>query len=406
MLILVILVILVASIWAGLLLAYRIPLQRLWREPALAVPVLIVESDDWGPGPPAHAAALGRIVDILARHRDATGRAAVMTIGAILAIPDNEAIRRNGLRWHDSRTLLAPDFDAIRKALIQGQELGVLALQLHGMTHYWPPTFLKAMADDKLVRDWILTSDGVETETLPSPIQSRWTDTSVLPSQPLSVETIRAAVAEEVSRFQDCFGVRPTVAVPPTFVWNRDVEQAWVEHGIQVIVTPGRRLTLRDAEGRPGGCDRTMLNAERGASGAIYLVRDIYFEPALGHRVEPTLAEIARHVRLGRPALIETHRVNFTGTQEQRERSLAELDRLLSRARERWPDMRFLSSAELAERLAQRDPSMVEQRLSLRLSIWIGRAAAIDRLRKLAWITGLAIPAWLFQVARRFSGKT
>lgn len=401
-----ILVILVASIWAGLLLAYRNPLQRLWREPALAVPILIVESDDWGPGPLAHAAALGRIVDVLARHRDATGRAAVMTIGAILAIPDNAAIRRNGLRRHDARTLLDPDFNAIREALLQGRGLGVLALQLHGMTHYWPPSFLKAIAEDERVRDWILACDGVETEALPSPIQSRWTDASVLPSQPLPVETIRAAVAEEVSRFQDCFGVRPTVAVPPTFVWNRDVEQAWVDHGIQVIVTPGRRLTRRDADGRPGGCDRTMLNAERGASGAIYLVRDIYFEPTLGHRAEPTLAEIARRVRLGRPALIETHRFNFTGTQEQCERSLAELDRLLRRARERWPDMRFLSSAELAERLAQRDPRTVERRLSRRLSIWISRAAAIDRLRKLAWITGLAIPVWLFQGARRFSGKT
>ena len=33
-------------------------LIRLWREPALAAPVVIVESDDWGPGPVEDAEVL------------------------------------------------------------------------------------------------------------------------------------------------------------------------------------------------------------------------------------------------------------------------------------------------------------------------------------------------------------
>src|SRR5690606_17359583 len=36
-------------------------LKRLWREPALACPVVIVESDDWGPGPESDARVLKSI---------------------------------------------------------------------------------------------------------------------------------------------------------------------------------------------------------------------------------------------------------------------------------------------------------------------------------------------------------
>ncbi len=43
---------------ALLLAVYRRELWRLWREPVLRLPILIIESDDWGAGPLAQAVAL------------------------------------------------------------------------------------------------------------------------------------------------------------------------------------------------------------------------------------------------------------------------------------------------------------------------------------------------------------
>ena len=48
-------------LWAGVLLAFAGPLVARWREPVLRHPVLAIESDDWGAGPPAQAAALARL---------------------------------------------------------------------------------------------------------------------------------------------------------------------------------------------------------------------------------------------------------------------------------------------------------------------------------------------------------
>ena len=65
-------------------------------EPVLKFPVLVIESDDWGPGPVHHAQRLERLRQILLRHRDSRGRPAVMTLGVILALPDTAAIRAAG----------------------------------------------------------------------------------------------------------------------------------------------------------------------------------------------------------------------------------------------------------------------------------------------------------------------
>lgn len=379
--------------WAALLFAFRDVLRRLWREPVLRDPVLIVESDDWGPAPALHAQRLARLCDMLARHRDAHGRTAVMTVGVVLAVPDAAAIRAGNGRAYARRTLLDADFAPVREALLRGHEQGVLALQLHGLEHLWPAAFMAAAARDEAVRRWLERGDGTDTEALPSPLQSRWTDGAALPSRPLAEAEVAQAAAEETQLFRQCFGRPAHTAVPPTFVWNAAVERAWAAAGVAFIVTPGRRYGGRDASGRPGPADLHILNGETAAGGATYLVRDIYFEPARGHGVGATLEAVARHVALGRPALLETHRFNFTGDEATFEASLRELDALLAAARQRWPTLRFLGSGELGRALVARDPALVAAACWPRLVCWTRRAAAVGRLRKLSWLNGMALAA-------------
>ncbi|HAZ61106.1 MAG TPA: hypothetical protein DCY89_05990, partial [Gammaproteobacteria bacterium] len=54
-------------------------LRAAWREPYfLDVPVLI-ESDDWGPGPAWQASRLDELAALLSQQQDSVGRAAVVT---------------------------------------------------------------------------------------------------------------------------------------------------------------------------------------------------------------------------------------------------------------------------------------------------------------------------------------
>jgi hypothetical protein len=206
---------------------------------------------------------------------------------------------------------------------------------------------------------------------------------------------VNQAAREEVSTFQDIFGTVPFVAVPPTFVWNDDVEKAWAEAGVGVIVTPGSRFETRDERGRPAGSGAPIYNGQSGENSILYLVRDVYFEPSFGHTAMQAFDALLSKTRLGRPALFETHRFNFVGTEEKSNNALAELEGLLRMAVKNVPDLAFLSSGKLGVILKNRDPEWIELQFWRRLHVCITRLGEVPRLRKLAWFTGWIVPAGL-----------
>jgi hypothetical protein len=254
---------------------------------------------------------------------------------------------------------------------------------------------MAASESDESVRAWLGRAPDASTEDLPSPLQSRWVDASVLPARSLDSEDVRQAVKEEVDWFQAIFGRPPGVVVPPTFVWNAVVEQAWAAAGIGVIVTPGRRFETRDESGKPAGAGNPVHNGQAGENGIVYMVRDVYFEPSFGHTAAKAHDALALKAELGRPALFETHRFNFLGTDENKDQSLEQIKCLLQGALIAYPSLAFLSTRELASVLNKRDPEWVEQRLRRRLHVWMKRLGELPRLRKLAWLTGWILPAGL-----------
>jgi hypothetical protein len=65
-----------------------------------------------------------------------------------------------------------------------------------------------------------------------------------------------------------------------------------------------------------------------------------------------------------------------------------------------FPGLRFMSTGELAQEYRDRSP-LIEKRGTARLHFFIRRLAEVSQLRKLAWATGAALPAWLAYVATR-----
>lgn len=372
----------------------RHALGRLWREPVLRDPVLIIESDDWGPGPASDAQILEQLATMLARHRDAHGHPAVMTLGMLLAVADTDRIREAGGREYFAARLSEARFSAILSAIRRGMASGVFSPQLHGMEHYWPAALMKAAGQQPAVHDWLVQDSIPRHEDLPPQLQSRWIDGSQLPSQPLAAGEIARCAKGEARAFQDVFGIRPAVAVPPTFLWTELTEASWAAAGVRVVVTPGRRYFARNAEGGLVAAGGRLHNGERGTGGVMYLVRDDYFEPALGHRAEGILAALERKAALGRPVLVETHRFNFTGSLAQKDESLSETARLLQAAVQRFSRLRFMSTTELADSIARQDPELIDQRLAARIKAWLAKAAGVPELRKLAWVSGAIVPAW------------
>lgn len=384
------LVLLALALWtavhAALAWLYRRELAALWREPVLRRPVLVVDSDDWGAGPLAQADALRAIAEVLQRYRDADGRAPVIGLALVLAVPDGAAIRTGG--GYRRIELDAPLFAPVLAALRDGRARGVFALQLHGLEHFWPDTLMRST--DPALRAWLEQDAPAATEQLPPHLQSRWVDASVLPTRALSDDAVATAVAQEVQAFARIVGDAAKVVVPPTFVWTRATEAAWAANGIECIVTPGWRYPRRDARGVPAGDEGPIVNGDRaGALGC--LARCDYFEPVRGRDALHALGVFDRAAAEARPCLLENHRDNFIGEASACRHSLDQLDRLLREALQRHPDLRFASAWDLHRALRERDAQWLMRHWRERWPAFVQRLRHSGRPWKLLRLTGAAM---------------
>ena len=393
---LILFVLVIMALWALVLLAFARPLRARWREPVFRHPLLVIESDDWGAGPLAQTEALRRIAAVLGGFRDGTGRHPAMTLGMMFEVPDSERMAREELKTYRARGLDEECFDELRRVIQAGVESGVFVPQLHGQCHYWPPALMSAAQRDDGVRDWLTGSQMPQTEKLPAHLQTRWIDAAQLPSRALDPVQMAEAVAQEAASFRKLLGVPPVVAVPTTFVWTGDVEQAWKKAGVAVVITPGRRATCRDANGQLAGVDRRMLTGDVSDAGQCYLVRDVFCEPALGHTAQRLVDGLAERTRQGRACLVEMHRFNFL---QQMDQSLNVLRAAIEASLDRYPNLRFMTPSELANAIGQQNTTLQETALGARLSAWLARLDEIPRFHGTTRITGLAFPLRLLERA-------
>jgi hypothetical protein len=88
-------------------------------------------------------------------------------------------------------------------------------------------------------------------------------------------------------------------------------------------------------------------------SGMMHLVRNAFFEPTINgaqNAVADCLNRIEFAFMLRKPAIIGTHRLNFIGSLDEKNRkdNLILFKTLLQKILKKWPDVEFISSDELA----------------------------------------------------------
>ena len=356
-------------------------LRAAWVEPMLGTPLLTLESDDWGPPGTTQGQALEALAGVLERYRDGHGRPACMTLGMILAAP------RAGVppqRWSEADavvTLADPDYAGLLETL--ARHLGCFKLQLHGWMHCRPQAVARAAAADPELLEAALQVAEQGYQVLPSPLQSRWVDGSSLPAAAVRGEQARREAEAEARFFLERIPGATPVVVPPTFVWNEDVERGWADAGIKILITPGRRQETRDAAGQPHANGGHLGNGERAAGGLVVLVRDLFFEPVMGHSSEAAVAAVLACWSRGRPALVETHRFNYEG--QHAAKGVAALDEFLGSLTARVEGVRFVGPEEIADCL--KNPRCQAQGRT-RLAIWARRLLERWRLRRTLWLSG------------------
>lgn len=378
-------------------------LRAAWREPYfLDVPVLI-ESDDWGPGPAWQASRLDELAALLSQQQDSVGRAAVVTADMVLSVPDAGRLRTEG-EWQ--RRFLDSDFPQMYAAFRRAQAAGVLVPQLHAIEHCHAEGLvaLAAAGDPRLA---VLDDDPerVDWERLDSPLQAHHVDCTVLPSRPLPASIQQTQVADAVAHFSRLFGFAPRSAVAPCYLWDDTTEDCWAAAGVAYVQTAGYRCPGRAADGSYRQ-DRLLRLGDAGRGGLRYLVRNCMYEPVDGRGADGCIIAARQALAEAAPIVISTHRYNYTRDLAAHRASLAGLERILDWVRQHVGPHCFLSSPELGDAISAQsageltgDPATANPPAPLtglpRLSAW--HARLVHRHPKLRWLLNLstlALPLW------------
>ncbi len=167
-------------------------------------------------------------------------------------------------------------------------------------------------------------------------------------------ERFKEIIKDGLEAFETVYGCRSNHFNPPGGREHPVIHKTLKENGIRYIDTP---MIKREHQGRGKYKTRFNYTGKRNEQGQIYLVRNVVFEPADERGVDwvdYTMKQIEAAFRWNRPAIISSHRVNFCGhiDEKNREKGLQALKQLLKKITERWPEVEFMAANELGDLVA------------------------------------------------------
>ena len=347
--------------------------------------LIVIESDDWGSvymsdkraleemkakGIPLHSHYLKNdtlesnedmemLMDVLRKHKDASGRYVVMTGVNVVANPDFEKIKANGFKKYEYELFTEtakrfPQSDRIHSLWKQGIEERLLVPVFHGREHLNVQRWMKLLQEgNETLR--IAFEYGVST--LPREINGEeLTDLRAA----FDIDTqndlkyLEKVIDTGLDEFESLFGYKSTFFIPTNGPFNNNLEGLLSKKGVKYIGT-GKIQQEPLGEGKYKKHFRYLGKKNR--LGQMYLTRNCFFEPISEEFpkerdwVASCLKEIEIAFNCHKPATISSHRVNYMGTinPENRAEGLKKLDQLLGAIIKKWPDVEFITSMELGD---------------------------------------------------------
>lgn len=299
----------------------------------------------------ASAEDLEALFKVLQSVKDRNGNPAVITANCVLANPDFEKIKADNFEVYHYEDL-DQSFGRYRneKALNlwrEGKGACVFHPQFHGREHVNVPFWMRKLKEGHQgVRAAFETSvfgvNFLEIGQDQWNFQRAW---DILDPNP--TDFIELSIVDGLKLFHDRFGYNSETAIAPNYTWSPIQEKLLANHGVR-----GMQGILKQRV--PMGYKKKYRYVNRLTNltdyGAIsYQRRNVFFEPSLEPGIDyvtQALKRIDIAFRMGKPAIVGSHRINFVGglMPINRERNLKALHKLLHGIMHRWPEAEFKCS--------------------------------------------------------------
>lgn len=344
--------------------------------------LVLIESDDWGsirmPSSEVYRKFIDRgfdiagsdynridtlesnedlemLFEVLRSHKDSRGNAPVITANCVMGNPDFPKIRESDFNTYHvepvTETLLRyPGRDRVEELWKQGFSAGLFHPQFHGREHVNVVRWMDALKEKS--EGMMFTFDHETTFSG----DGDYNFMEVLDyNSPADLHQMKEGLARGLDMFEDVFGFRSLSFIPPCYTWNSEVEETLNEGGVRYIQGLVKQLIPTGSFGNYKS--KLHFLGNRNAFGQYFLIRNAFFEPALSHKSDPVgeaMKRIHLAFRWNKPAIIGSHRINFMGSLDAKNRkdNLQMLDLLLKNILKRWPDVEFISSDKLGDLIA------------------------------------------------------
>lgn len=287
---------------------------------------------------------------------DSKGNPAVLTAYHVLANPNFEAIEKNGRSKYEYETILEtykrnPHTQESFSTIQKGMKMGVYIPQFHGREHIHVKRWMEAINSQSSKEQIAYVNQAIiwtGSDQDPNPYKKDYFKGFVYETEQEAKE-LEEIHKDGLRLFKEIFGTESITFTAQGSVWGDHLLPMLKEEGIQLL--GGFQLHPN----RQGGFKTiNKFWGSKNKLGQTYWRRNVLFEQASNQNfdwVGKCLEEIEIAFRWGKPAVISSHRENFIGSifEENSTRSLEKLENLLKKVLHKWPDVQFISSAQLAK---------------------------------------------------------
>ncbi len=303
----------------------------------------------------ATAEDLASLFEVLTSVKDTTGRPTVFTPVSVVANPDFKKILQVDFAgyYYESFTETLKRYSGCENSFTlwkEGINNRLFVPQFHGREHLnvivWMGALKEGLAKTRQAfnnRMWGISTAKDPAIKLEFQAAFDFID-------PDDLKYHEEVIISGLNLFEKLFGYRASFFVPPNGPFSSKLETVCFKKGIRFLSVSKRQI---EPLGQGKTVKRLHYPGQKSKTGITYLNRNCFFEPSQPGQdwVNSCLKEISTAFRWFKPAVVSSHRVNYIGALHKynRESGLEQLRSLLKDIIKAWPDIEFVTTAELGE---------------------------------------------------------
>jgi len=299
---------------------------------------------------------LSLIFEVLNSVKDKNSNPAIITANTVMTNPDFDKIKESNFKeyYFEPFTSTLKRYPEHKKSFnlwLEGIRLGLFRPQFHGREHLnimrWMQALKNSSGKIRLAFEFGLydLSNGL--------INNEEAFMDALNFKSIKeLDFQKQSIIEGTELFYKIFGYRSETFIAPRFTWSRILNKTLKNCGIKGI--QGSWVQFEPKERRNNYRKLIHFTGQKNELGQVFTVRNVQFEPTLCPNIDSVgnaLKQIDVAFKLDKPAIISSHRLNFVGyiDKRNRDKNLMLFSKLLKEIKIKWGNVEFMSSDQLVE---------------------------------------------------------